>query len=206
MKKIAVLFFVVMLPFWCFSEIGGVHFKPTESEKEFDVLYNYNQKYMDIIEVKNQNDVSVTQAFRFRDMPDAKYKAEVRYSLFTDTGANPASEQQEFIMYSMTCLMNATGVDIDKIPATFYDNKDELKKIFNCDYGFTTSILPGLKTDFCKNFKYVKFDFFYKPGQGIVMRAFLADDLDFWGVNETGKYRNNSPYDYFFDYFRFMDN
>lgn len=207
MKKLIVLI-SVLLSFSAttvFAEIRGINFKPTESEKEFDVFYSYNTNYMDIIEVKNNESVDVTQAFRIRDIPGANYKAEVRYSLFTDTGTSPDMAIAEFGMFAMTCIMNATGLDMDNIPGTTY-NVDEIQSVFNCDSGFTTTILPDIKTDFCKDYKYVKIDFFFKRGQGIVMRTFLADDLEFWGVNETGKkYTMNCPYNYFFDYFEFMD-
>lgn len=184
-----------------FAKIMGARFKPTESEKEFDVLYLVTPD-MKAAKVKANKDVHVTQAFKINK--NGK-KGELRYSLFTDCG-DPNDEEDFKVNYALqaiTCAFNVVGFEFPAEALTKF-NDDDVKNEFNGDLGCTIFIQDP-KSEYAKGYKYMTVEFFCKKGQGLVMRSYLFNDIAFVGLNDDGSISPDSPLFTNYYTFKFME-
>ena len=202
MKKLTAFFVLSMLVIGSLSaKILAPHFKITESEEEFDVIYYVYDDVMEIVEDKNE-DVAVTQAFKVR-VDDVE--GEIKYSLFTDTGTTEATRKQEMMMWAMMCLLNASGFsDVSALPNGSNFKDADVAKEFNGDFGFTCFIMNPT-SGYAGDNTYMNVEFFYKAGQGIVMRSFLSKDVRFFGVNADGSVDFDAPFYKYYHTFKFKD-
>lgn len=183
----------------CFSKIKDSRFKITESEEEFDVIY-YLTEDMKVSENKKNEDVSITQTFLINKND---INAEVRYSLFTDIGKDDSDLKMQFAMWVFMCLNNIAGYEVPANAISSFNDED-VKKEFNGDFG-CTAFLQAPKSDYAKDYKYMMVEFFCKEKQGIVMRAFLFNDLGFVGINEKGQLASDSIWFANYHTFKFME-
>lgn len=183
----------------CFAEIASPRFKITESEEEFDVIY-FVPKTMKVLEPAQNEDLAVTQAFM---ISKNGISAELRYSLFTDTGGSSESFNQQYVMLVFTCLSNIYGKPFPLENIKNF-NPDDVKKEFNGDFGCTVTF-SDFDSDYGKGYKYMNVCFFYKQDQGLVMRVFLTNDLAFFGINEDGTYFSDNLMTTYFHSFKFME-
>ena len=179
-KLLVASLLILLVTAQCFAKIVGSRFKIAESEKEFDVMY-YLTEDMTIAENKVNDDVSVTQTFT---IDKNGQKAEVRYSLFTDCGEDDSDLQIQYAMWVFMCISNATGFEVPNSAISKF-NDDDVKKEFNGDFG-CTAFIQDPKSDYASGYKYMMVEFFYKHNQGLVMRSFLFNDMDFIGMTPDG--------------------
>lgn len=184
----------------CFAELAANRFEIARSEEEFDLAY-FVPDEMSVLKKTDSEDVFVNQAFKFKR---GKIKGELRYSLFKDLGGDPATLNYFYSLCVYMYLRNATGYDISLSNCQSYPD-DSVKEEFNADFG-STIMISNPKSNFAKGYSMVAFDFFYKEGQGIVIRSFLFNDLKFLGYNESdGSMTQDCMYHDYFHSFRFMD-
>lgn len=184
---------------FCFGEIAFPRFKITESEEEFDVNY-YVTENMKILNPAQNEDLDVTQAFM---ISKGGISAELRYSLFTDTGGSDKSFNQQYVALVFTTLSNIYGKPFPMGNIKNF-NPEDVKKEFNGDFGCTVTF-SDFDSDYGKGYKYMNVCFFYKKNQGLVMRAFLTNDLAFFGINADGTYSSDNLMTTYFHSFKFMD-
>lgn len=182
LKKIflSLFLFIFAAADFCFADIMPGRFKITESESEFDLLYFVTPE-MTVIEAEPNEDVNVTQAFLIQKND---IKAEVRYSLFTDTSTNTDDLQMQYAMWVFMCVSNITGIDPSEVSLSTFNDAD-VKQEFNGDFG-CTGFFQDPQSDYAKGYKYMMVEFFYKYGQGLVMRSFLFNDINFLGISDQG--------------------
>ncbi len=181
------------------AEIESNRYKVTSSIKEFDVCY-YKTADMNIIDSKENDDVAITQAF---EINKNNIKGELRYSLFTDMGGDPSLLKIQYSMWVMICLNNIAGYEVSSDSVSNFNDHD-VKQEFNADFGCTTFI-KNPKSDYSKGYKYMMVDFFCRKDQGIVMRAYLFNDMDFIGVDKNGNISSSSPLFSNYHSFKFME-
>lgn len=198
-KKIVVISLLLICAINCFATIIAPRFQITESEEEFDVIY-YLTNDMTVLENKENDDVSVTQTFLINRN---EIQAEVRYSLFTDTGNNENDLQLQFAMWVFMCINNAAGYEVPANEITSFKDSD-VKKEFNGDFG-CTAFLQDPKSNYAEGYKYMMVEFFCKKNQGIVMRTFLFNDVAFVGINEKGQLSPDSIWLANYHTFAFME-
>ena len=158
------------------AEIVGSRYKITESENEFDIAY-YQTPDMSVIDSKVNNDVDITQSFL---ISKNNVEGELRYSLFTDMGGNQDDLKIQYAMWVYICANNIAGFDVSD--NNFSNFKDaDVKSEFNGDFGCNTFIQNPL-SDYGDGYKYMMVEFFHKLNQGLVMRVFLFNSVDFLGI------------------------
>lgn len=200
MKKQFVLFtLILILSSTCFAKIAGSRFKITESEEEFDLLYIVTED-MTVAENLDNNDVAVTKTFTINKNGLA---GEVRYSLFTDIGEDDSNLQIQYFMWVFMCMNNIAGFEVPGNAIANFNNND-VKKEFNGDFG-CTAFLQDPKSEYSNGYKYMMVEFFYKAHQGLVMRTFLFNDIEFVGINAEGALSPDSPWFSNYHIFRFME-
>lgn len=183
----------------CFADIMGSRFKIAESEEEFDVTYCVTP-WMKIKEVEPNESLAVTQAF---EISAGDLDAELYYTLFTDVGGDEDSLGLDYAMWVYICINNAAGYDVDLDSLSWYNDSD-VQDEFNGDFGCTGTI-PYPVSDYANGHNWMMTDFFYKHGQGLVMRSFLFDDLAFIGLTEDSFVPEKSLWMANFHTFEFMD-
>ncbi len=181
------------------AEIVGTRYKITDSEKEFDVIY-YQTQDMKVIESEKNDDVNITQSF---EIDKNNIKGEVRYSLFTDLGGDANTLKMQYAVWVMVCINNIAGFEVSSDSFSNFNDAD-VKKEFNGDFGCTTFI-QNPKSEYGKGYKYMMAEFFCREGQGLVMRAFLFNNLEFTGMNEDGTISSSSALFSNYYTFEFMD-
>lgn len=200
MKKCFFLFtLILVLSSNCFAKISGSRFKITESEKEFDLIY-YLTEDMKVAENLDNNDVAITQSFSINKNGKS---GEVRYSLFTDCGEDDSDLQIQYAMWVFMCINNIAGFEVPGNAISSFNNED-VKKEFNGDFG-CTAFLQDPKSEYSNGFKYMMVEFFYKEKQGLVMRTFLFNDIDFIGINANGSISPDSVWFTNYHTFKFME-
>lgn len=181
------------------ADIFESRFKIAESEKEFDVLY-YVTPDMKVIESKDNNDIAITQSFEIKKNT---IQGEARYSLFTDLGGDAQSLGMQYAMWVFMCTNNIAGYEVSFDSITSFNDSD-VKNEFNGDFGCTTFIKNPL-SEYAEGYNFMMVEFFYRAEQGLVMRAFLFNDFEFLGIDETGNILTSSPLFSNYHTFRFMD-
>lgn len=200
MKKIiSFIFCTVFLLSLSSAEIMKSRFKITESIKEFDVMY-YLTDVMKIIEVEENDDLSVTQAF---EIEYEGIEAKILYSLFTDQGGDPETLDMDYASWVFMCLNNAVGYEVPANAISMFNNSD-VEKEFNGNFGCTVFLMDP-QSDYAKGYKYIMIEFFYKENQGLVMRSFLFNDMAFIGIDESGRMAANSLWLANYHTFSFME-
>ncbi len=198
-KGISFIFCTVFLLCLSSAEIMKSRFKVTESVKEFDVMY-YLTDVLKIIEVEENEDLSVTQAFEIKK---DGISAKVLYSLFTDQGGDPESLDMDYAYWVFMCLNNAAGYEVPANAISMFNDSD-VKKEFNGDFG-CTAFLRNPQSDYADGYEFMMTEFFYKENQGLVMRSFLFNDMGFIGVDEKGRIPANSIWYNNYHTFSFME-
>ena len=183
----------------CFAAISKSRFRATKSEKEFDVMYYESDTMTEIKAVKNK-DVHVNQAYRLQK---DGIKGEVRYSLFTDIGDKDEDPYgAAYVWFYMKILdVSGTMVARDKIGA--YPASDAKQK-FNADGGFCATVTYP-ESSFAKGYDALYIDCLYKQGQGLVLRTFLFNDLEFMGLGDNFDESQESLFSQNYDSFKFME-
>ena len=181
MKKLFVLLItILLLSSNSFAEFVGSRFKITESDKEFDVIY-YLTEDMKVAENLDNNDVAITQTFTINRNGKS---GELRYSLFTDCGEDDSDLQMQYAMMVFMCMNNIAGFEVPGDCISRFNNED-VKKEFNGDFG-CTAFIQDPDSEYADGFKYMMVEFFYKEKQGLVMRTFLFNNMDFIVLNPDG--------------------
>lgn len=185
----------------CSAKFIGGRFKVTQSEEEFDVMYYVTEDMKQIKNLENR-DVAITQSFK---VERNKLKGELRYSLFTDVGDTEDEDNLkiEYATWVMVCLLNIAGYDLSPGSISRFNDSD-VKAEFNGDFG-CTAFIKNPKSDYGKGYKYMMVDFFYKKGQGLVMRVFLFNDMKFSGMDGKGGISMESPLFVNYHSFKFME-
>ncbi len=193
---------MIILAFMC-SALNAImlphRFKITESESEFDVIY-YVTEDMEVIPALENNDVSITQAF---SVEKNGYKGELRYSLFTDCGDDDESLMIQYAMWVFMCINNAAGYEVPMDTISNFNDSD-VSNEFNGDFGCTTFIQEPV-SEFGEGYAYMMVEFFYKKNQGLVMRSFLFNEIEFTGMNQDGSIAADSPLFTNYHTFKFME-
>lgn len=200
MRKIISVFTLAVLT--CFSlsaKINSPGFKITESEEEFDVIY-FQTEDMQPVESLENNDVAITQSF---SIEKNGYKGELRYSLFTDCGISDDDLMVQYGLWSYMCLCNASGYEVPSSEIAQFSNSD-VKEEFNGDLG-CTAFIPQPQSEYGSGYNFMMVEFFYKKGQGLVMRSFLFNDFEFLGMNSDGSILSNSALFSNYHTFKFME-
>lgn len=195
MKKKFIFALLVLSAMFCYGEIAKSRFKITESEEEFDVIY-YLTEDMQVIPNLSNNDVSVTQSFKLGD-------GELRYSLFTDLGGSEDTLQIDYAMWVFMCLSNIAGREVYGNEISSFNNSD-VQAEFNGDFG-CTSFIVSPSSEYSNGYSYMMVEFFYKKNQGLVMRAFLFNDLSFAGITPDGQMNLDNILNRNYHTFRFLD-
>ena len=200
MKKYFLFFsLILILSSNCFATIISSRFKITESEKEFDLIY-YLTEDMKVIENLDNNDVAITQTFSISKNGKS---GELRYSLFTDCGEDDNDLQIQYAMWVFMCINNIAGFEVPSNSISSF-NKEDVKKEFNGDFG-CTAFIKNPKSEYTNGFKYMMVEFFYKEKQGLVMRTFLFNDIEFIGINSDGSISSDSPLFSNYHTFKFIE-
>ena len=201
MKKIISSFlFLITIASLSFAEIAKSRFKITENIQEFDIKYIFTRD-MQQIETQENPDISVFTAFKIKK---GNEEGELRYSLFTDINETDfTNAKMQAYIWSLMCAKNMAGYDFPSNKLTQYGDND-VKGEFNGDYGFNAYI-TNPKSKYAEDYNYIYADFFYKKGQGLVVRAFLFKDISFVGLNSDGTVREDSALFTNYDSFKFYD-
>ncbi len=200
MKKFLLLVtFILVLGAECFADIAGSRFKITESVKEFDVMYYLTQD-MQIADNPDNNDVGITQTFTINKKG---ISGEVRYSLFTDCEKDDSDLSLQYAMMVYMCLNNIAGFEVPSSYISVFRNEDVAAE-FNGDFGCSV-LLQDCISEYADGFKYMMVEFFYKYQQGLVMRTFLFNELDFLGLTVDGSILADGPWYSNYHTFRFME-
>lgn len=197
MKKQIASILLILLAVSAFSEIAKMRFKITESPEEFNINY-IETPDMTLIESKDNPDVTVTRAYKIKKGAE---EGEIRYSLFTDTAADDSDAKMQAYVWTIMCINNMAGYEFPVKKITPYADND-VKGEFNGDYGFN-ALIQSPKSAYAEGYNYIYADFFYKVGQGLVIRTFLFKDFSFVGVNEDGTVRPDSAMFTNYDSFKF---
>jgi len=201
MKKFFVfLSLIFVLGTSCFAINAGSRFKFAESEEEFDVYY-YVTPDMELVDNPVNEDLSITQTFTINKNGQS---GQVRYSLFKDCGEDDSDLQVQYAMWVYMCISNIAGYEVPLNYVSSFRNED-VKNEFNGDFGCTI-FLQNPQSDYGKGFNYMNVEFFYKEKQGLVMRAYLFNDIAFTGINADGTISEDSPWLSNYHIFRFKDN
>lgn len=174
-------------------------FKVTESETEFDIIYYVTEDMKEVPPLKN-NDVNITQSFAIEKNG---VTGEVRYSLFTDCGGDEKSLKVQYAMWVFMCVNNAAGYEVPPDAISNFNDAD-VKNEFNGDFGCTV-FLQDAVTEFGDGYKYMVIEFFYKKDQGLVMRTFMFNEVEFTGMNQDGSIAADSPLFTNYHTFKFME-
>ena len=191
---------VLLLVCNCLSaEIAKSRYKITESEKEFDITY-YQTPDMKIIEPKENDDVNVTQSFVINKN---NTEGELRYSLFTDLGGDQKTLKLQYAMWVYMCANNISGFEV---PASSFSNfnDEDVKNEFNGNFG-CTAFIQNPESSYGSGYKYMMVEFFCKEGQGLVMRTYLFNTMDFVGIDGDGNISESSLLFNNYHTFKFMD-
>ena len=201
MKKLALFSCVFLAMSFCLhAEIAQSRFKITENSKDFDINYIVTRD-MQQIESKENPDVSVFKTFKIKK---GNEEGELRYSLFTDIDETDfTNAKMQSYIWALVCTKNIAGYDFPSNKLTSYGDND-VKGEFNGDYGFNAYI-TNPKSKYAEGYNYIYADFFYKKGQGLVLRAFLFKDFSFFGINPDGTVRADSALFTNYDSFKFYD-
>ena len=181
------------------AEIAKSRFKITENPAEFTVDYIVTPD-MTLVESKENPDVAVARTYSVKK---GNEEGEIRYSLFTDIGEADGKEKMQAYIWSLMCTMNMAGYEFPQEKLTPYGDND-VKGEFNGDYGFNAFIKQP-KSEYADGFNYIYADFFYKKGQGLVIRAFLFKDISFVGINPDGTVKADSALFTNYDSFKFFE-
>mgnify|MGYP003333689091 CR=1 FL=1 len=173
--------------------------KRKESEEEFDVIY-FQTEDMQPVESLENNDVAITQSF---SIEKNGYKGELRYSLFTDCGISADDLMVQYGLWSYMCLCNASGYEVPSSEIAQFSNSD-VKEEFNGDLG-CTAFIPQPQSEYGSGYNFMMVEFFYKKGQGLVMRSFLFNDFEFLGMNSDGSILSDSALFSNYHTFKFME-
>ena len=181
-----------------FSTIIKSRFRMAQSEEEFDICYYFVENVMTLIEPPNNTEVDSIQAMKIKmDGIDA----ELRYSLFLETETDESTFRTDFLTFLLMCFYNIAGFKVDTTTIGFFP-QESVHDEFNGDLGATILIIDPV-SEYAKGYKYIQADIFYKEGQGIVLRTFLFNDLDF--INEKEGKVPSSPLYKLFHSFKFFD-
>jgi len=198
-KMMLVILGIITFAYSLTAEIVGSRYKITESENEFDIAY-YQTPDMTVIDSKVNNDVDITQSFMIRKN---NTEGELRYSLFTDTVGNKDDLKIQYAMWVYICANNIAGFDVANNSFSNFNDND-VKNEFNGDFGCTTFI-QNPKSDYGDGYKYMMVEFFHKLDQGLVMRVFLFNSIDFLGMDNDGNILSSSPLFTNYHTFKFME-
>lgn len=122
---------------------------------------------------------------------------------FADCGKDDSDLQIQYIMWIFMCINNIAGFEVPGENITSFNNED-VKNEFNGNFG-CTSFIQNPISEYSKGYKYMMVEFFYKEKQGLVMRAFLFNNLDFIGMTEDGLILSDSALFTNYNTFRFME-
>lgn len=168
------------------AEVSAPRFKITESDEEFDILCILTDD-MKVAKTKSDYELPVHTAFSVKR--NGK-KGEIRYTLLTDCGGNKKDLKSQFVSTMIMCADTITGYDI---PMEYFSpfKDSDVKAEFDGDFGYSVTI-PSPKSKYAKGYKYITIEFFYKENQGMVIRAFLFNDIAFTGANDDGTINTDS--------------
>lgn len=198
MKKQLISIILLLAATSSFAEIAKMRFKLTESTEEFNINY-IETPDMTLIESKENPDVAVTRTYKIKK---GNEEGELRYSLFTDTGTDDSNAKMQAYIWALVCTKNMAGYDFPSKSLTPYGDND-VKGEFNGDYGFN-AFIKSPKSVYSEGYNYIYADFFYKIGQGLVVRTFLFKDISFTGVNDDGSIKSDSAMFTNYDSFKFF--
>lgn len=148
----------------------GAHFRPPTILDDFSINYLPCREMAQVFPARKGAELPVHRAYIAE-----KGKYEVWYTLFADTGNSGKNSAAEYAFYMLNCASLVAGRNITMAEMTAF-NAADLKKIFGADAGHSC-FLQMPHSAYAKGFAYVQLQFFYKQGEGIVMRAFLTNDL-----------------------------
>jgi hypothetical protein len=166
MKRFGFIFLMVLIPVIAMAEIVGIPF----AAEEFDV---------DILQHPNMlliNNPHSKQLDTYYTFTNAKKNYQIRYTFFKQTEMDYQNIRMAYSVFILPIILNVAGYEEVGMPNDFYDN--DVKKEFNGDFGSTISI-KNPKSDFCKGYKYIMLNFYYKTNQGIVVQSILFNDVSF---------------------------
>lgn len=199
MKKHLISIFLILAAAASYAEMAKMRFKLTESTDEFNINY-IETPDMTLIESKENPDVAVTRTYKIKK---GNEEGELRYSLFTETGTDDSNAKMQAYIWALVCTKNMAGYDFPSKGLTPYGDND-VKGEFNGDYGFN-AFIKSPKSVYAEGYNYIYADFFYKIGQGLVVRTFLFKDISFTGVNDDGSIKPDSAMFTNYDSFKFID-
>lgn len=199
MKKHLITILLLLAAATTFAEMAKMRFTITQSPEEFNINY-IETPDMTLIESKENPDIAVTRTYKIKKGDE---EGELRYSLFTDTGTDESNAKMQAYIWSLVCTKNIAGYDFPSKGLTPYGDND-VKGEFNGDCGFN-AFIKSPTSEYAEGYNYIYADFFYKKGQGLVVRSFLFKDISFAGVNPDGTAKPDSALFTNYDSFKFFD-
>ena len=170
------LFFLTTLS----SEIVPLRFRLTEPQDDFKIEF-LPAKEMQEAENLMNDDLSVYKTYKItRD----GLEAELRYTLFTDCGGNSSDFFMQYKMLLLMTLYNIAGYEVPEKSISSHKPGD-VKAEFNGTTGQVIFIRDPC-SQYSSGYKYIMAEFFYKAGQGAVLRTFLFNDTAFLGLKDDG--------------------
>ncbi|MBQ0051621.1 MAG: hypothetical protein KBT11_06090 [Treponema sp.] len=183
-------------------------FEPCFDPKLFDVLY-YKPETLEVYDVPEEATpyLHVNQAFTTVNNGSA---GEIRYSLFRQNINVKASDvmNEKLEQFSREVLRIIVGNG--KMPKLLECDADKrindsmVFKTFNGTKAYCAFIKKA-DSEFSKGYKYVYVEFMYKITQGLCVRTFLGNDLDFFGMDKKLNIRPDSDFAKNYNSFVFMD-
>lgn len=187
MKKfLSTLFLTAVFMSLAIAETLSPRFKITESEEEFDITC-YQTPDMKVGKAKKNQEIPTNYLFTLKN---GKIKGEIRYTLFTDLGGSDDDLISQILSTVVTTASNISGQDIN-VEGILEMDSNAVAQIFNADMGLTFTVMNP-KSSYAKGFKYMTLEYFYKHDQGLVLRAFLYNDLEFTGFIREDLINDNS--------------
>lgn len=106
----------------------------------------------------------------------------------------------------MWAFMCSSSIAAFKILFESYSNYNDsdVANEFNGDFGCMTFI-QNPQSGYSEGYKFMIAEYFYRNNQGIVMRVFLFNDIDFIGINPDGSISETSLWFNNYHTFKFMD-
>lgn len=179
----ALIFSVASLCFGINPSEIAKKFEFVESPEEFGIDF-LPIKYMKEKENKEFETIKTSKTYK---ISKSGASGEVRYSLFKDLGSD---QKNDPFIFAQICLRQISGKEKIVREDIKGVKKEDVKNNYGADFGFV-SFFKGAKNDYTKGYEFGSAEFYYKNGIGLVMRCYLSNDPDFFGITEDGGFYKN---------------
>lgn len=141
--------------------------------------------------------LSVSQAY---SLSYGGVSGELRYALFADAGLKQGDAQKAVQDFAKKLIPGIAGISPVEVKLGL--SRANVPDIYKGDFGYSAYI-DNVSSAFAGNWQSMIADFFYKHGQGLVVRIFLFNDKSFMGLQPDNSFVNDNAFAHYFSSFEF---